>query len=541
MRLFICAAAFTAILAGQSSTSGNVSTTGNVAFTNTSVPNFNTTSMTFAQFDISNLAGLPCVLSTGAYSGRVVPNCITGDYPSFGYQGADYVNGNVIWISWVISQTLQFSVSLDNAVLVGYKTGGGSGGHSSPFANPANWWKYDMNANVPGCPNVSGGTQQPCPGGDNSDVVVGNNIYLVPGSQSHQPMFSLCVMGSSGITSCSHVAVSTVLTSYAGNWATGIYDGSKYLYYIPSSGGHTWVRHDTSYDTGGVISSNAASWKSFNSAGCSGNPTGSWLGSTWDGHRYIYALPDVTVSPNTLLGILDTSIVSSFGCGNFTYYNLANLGGANQPALTGNVSASLLAGMATGAVVTVGNPSTSAIAILCIAPWETYKPPSSGFTGYQVAGYITVSVQVGTYTSGIFYPQGQPSGPPSITSSSATWNGYNLTNLYSNPQWATNGWATSPGNYFPGPNLNGPTLSAFQGVYVNSTTGNITFIPSDGQFWYSFNPSFAIDDPRGKYLQVVTSVYGDQEYYAGWIGGPTACAYPSPATSQWLTQNCGLP
>jgi len=497
---------------------GATSNTVTIAVKGPPQPDFNALTTSVLSFDPTNIAGMQCVTTAGV---RVGPPPCGSNLVLTGYQGGDMVNGLAIYPPWSVPPTASASWEVLNSAIIWYN--GGS------FNEATSWGVHDMDADAgysSTCPNTSSsGYVNYCPGGYNSGIVVGDNYYLVPGEDASLPVYVMInTAGSGGLSDSanySYVNGSVVAAGSALGAATGFYDG-RYVHYIPSIQTR-WVRHDTTQDTGNKLSSSPSAWASVDLSSDCGYPSESWLGGTWDGHRYGYGLPETGPNASSILVRIDTT--APFGCSAFTEFDLSKLGEYSQPQVQGSGSIDHLRGFA-GAVIAIDGNTTNGTAWLYAIPWETYK---TSFTGAQTLGNTAFRVICGTYTDGTFTAA-------DITSPSALYEVVDLDYLLTDPLFASIGWTKIPGMTFTsatGPSVlaGQPTIGGFQLGWFNPTTGRVIFNAADGAFEVEFDPSKHLWDPTGTYIGLALNpALGENNYGGPASLGPTGATVIYPST-----------
>jgi len=528
-KFLVLAVAPLALLAQMIATRGTVRTSG--SFNTPSQASFHVITPAVTSFNVAYVSGMACISNSGTVVGTPSgspPTCSSG-YLSMGYQGGDLVNGVAVWPPWEVAG----DAPVNNAYLLMY-AGGTTG---AAFQTPGNWLLKNLNADVSGCPSSS----QSCPWGFNAGVLVGQNYYLVPGATC-APYCEFTMVSTAGSGTPSTWTYSyqpQSVTSYSGG-VTGFYDaGHGYVCFVPALyGGHVYyVCHNAALDSTGL---SASGWFSQDLTACSGYPgTANYNGSAYDGNRFVYTDPATGTPSSTILGIIDTS--ASFGCGQWATFDLSKLGTSGYPRVTGGGNPAQLAG-ADGLVVGLQGSTASGAAWLYVGGWAPYKV---GTTGTLVMSSTIARVQVGTYSGGMFYGQGAAGGPPSISSSGATWEVYDVgAAAQSNPAFTAAGFNTSPGAYYASGTRQGQRMvAAWQLGWFNPATHMVILNASDGKYELELDPTKHLWDPTGWYLAGVTDAslvaneYGGPAVLGGW-GGTTI--YPSTPTANNLLQVGGL-
>ena len=435
---------------------------------------------------------------------------VSGGNPAQGYQGGVYINNTAIFTPW------QYGQSIPHGTVLAY-TGGPSGTFhcTSAAACGANWSFFDMAnaANLPlNCPSGFGA----CPAADSASgytcqVILDNNskVYYIPGADQQFPvMMSYNALGSGGIANPANYTYFSAPASGSGSplgtkygWCTGVFDG-RYAYYAPTGGGSTFsssnfLRYDTQ-GVGGFVIANFAHYDLANGPGGT-NVSGTansccFESSAYDGRQKVYLLPDASY-----LTVYDTTLPFT-SSSSYKVLNLANLGTAGYPQVTGNGNLH--------AVQTLGNyiggqmvwNAAGTIEFLYMAPWAANPAGLSHTTTIMFSDVVRVPVATcspgtpGSQTcSGTFTAL-------DITASTSIWEIFDLANLVTNQAWATAGFAYPP-LYPAGSALaNQFTLGGFQLTWLNvhnAADPIVGFVADYGNFFVRHHASHALSDPSG--------------------------------------------
>ena len=530
-KLLISSILISTFAIGQMVVNGTLGIKGHLNINVTPQAPFNTLPIVTTEFTPQTISGFPCASTTTGAFDKTTP-CPTGYLPALSWQGGDYIDGYVIFAPWVVSGTLNTS-QIINGVLLWYQPSLGD------FSNKSAWGFYDMQtaSGYSSCPNTPGSTTTYCPASYNSDIIVGNTLYLVPDFQNQHPVFALVNVGGTGglanTANYSFVSGSAItLGSGAKGWATGIYDGSRYIYYSPTVQSTKLLQHDTSLDTGGSLSSSGWTVVDYNATCSLGDQ--SYLGSVYDGHKYAYFIPGTGAGngiPPTTIMRLDTT--ASFACGALSTLDLATLGQSGKPIVTlNNAKLSNFLGFAGGVIGTSGN-TTNGIEYLYLVPTSTFKTSFSNLT----LGSTTGRVAIGTWTNGTFTPL-------DAFSTGANWQLFDLSSLAFNPSYTVNGWVGNPGRlHVTTSGLDSQSnLAGWQLGWTDNITGRVGFGASFGKFVAEHDPNHAINDPAGWWLGLTSPDMGVNDYgiQSLYQGGGLSNWYPSGAIPTVMLQYSGL-
>lgn len=521
---------------------GNISMKGNAIMTSSAtgaVSPFNAITTTFATFNPANIPGMP--------------NCATSR-PCVGYQGGDLVDAFVLYYPW---EVLPSTDHISNGVVAVYDT-------SKTFTNTNAWAVHDMQSDnytplgsagnyAANCPSTAANVY--CPANYNSGIVVGNTTYVVPGESNSYPVFPLINAAASGgpaVTAAYSYANGTVISGCTG-WATGVYDGSRYIYYAPTVACSNWVRHDTSLDTGGVISTSG--WSVMNLKTLCGYNS-SFLGSVYDGHGYVYGLPG---TGNPAKSIIVRFLASAFGAGvtcdstaGAEQVDMTLLGQTGQPAFTGNGMPAQMLGSGGGVTGLAGDTNNGTLYLYWI-PWNIGRASTPVVTCNSLPSPVaecvatTVGrVAIGKYTGGN-YAAMDP------TAATATWELFDLATLSTNPAFLSNAWnalaGTSNGLYTGGDLAGQSILGGYQLGFWDSVKKAVVLNASDSMFEVQHDPTRTLNDPSAWTLSTTDEnlcsghpCQGNNEYGGAYVPGAanSAILYPSPAQAYALVKVSGL-
>ena len=154
----------------------------------------------------------------------------------------------------------------------------------------------------------------------------------------------------------------------------------------------------------------------------------------YDGHRYIYYIPfhnNLIVRYDTWNGGSSPDPSGFTIASNYTTFNPTLLGTAGQPGYTGSGSVANLVGF-TGA--TVAYDSAGANEYLYLVPWATFPGGTNGYNSGANPHLqsTTARVKVGTVSGAVW-------SPVDITDSGTTWEIYDISALTAGASWPA-GW-----------------------------------------------------------------------------------------------------
>jgi hypothetical protein len=492
MNTLILSLVFLSSLYAQTKAAGKVSITGATQMSASQLAPFNvltlTTQNSFAP-SASLLPGFPTV---------------TGGNPAEGYQGGVYINNMAIFTPW------QYGVAIPHGTVLAY-TGGPSGTFhcTSPVSCAANWVWFNMasTANLPlNCP--SGYT--PCPAGDAAvgytcGAVVDNNsnVYFIPGVDNQTPvMMRYNALASGGLTSpasYTYFSAPAKGSSPLGGgygWCTGVFDG-RYVYYVPTSASAQMqntvlLRYDTQ-GAGGFVISNFTNFDL--STGPGGSHSCCFESSAYDGGQNVYLIPD-----SSFLTVYNTLASGGFtSAGSYKVLNMANLGTAGYPRVTGTGNLNAVQTMAAYIGGQMVWDPAGATEYLYMAPFG----PNPGSTHASTILLSTVArVPVATCRPGVPGTQSCTGTFTAldITASTSTWEIFDLANLTTNQSWSTAGFAYPPLFTPPSALTNQLSIGGFQLTWLNvhSTADPIVgFVADYGNFFVRHHASHTLSDPSG--------------------------------------------
>ena len=542
IRVLILSLVSLSFIFAQATTAGKVSIKGVTRMSAAQPPPFNvltlTTQNSFAP-SASLLPGLPAV---------------AGGNPAEGYQGGIYINNTAIFIPW------QYSASIPHGTVLAYSGGPSGAFHcTSPASCAANWSFFDISnpGNLPlNCPSGFGA----CPAADSASgytcqVILDNNsiVYYIPGADQQFPvMMAYNTLGSGGIANPANYAYFSAPGKTSGSplgtgygWCTGVYDG-RYVYYAPTAGGavvnSNFLRYDTQAGAfpGGFTIANFSHYDLANGPG--GKTAGvanscCFLSSAYDGQQKIYLLPH----QGSWLTVYDTTISGGFTSStSYKVLNMANLGTAGNPQVTGNGNLNAIQTLATYVGGQMVWNAAGTVEFLYMAPF------GSNPAGVSYAGTILLSdvirVPVATCSPGVPGTQACSGtfAALDITAATSTWEIFDLANLATNRAWAAGGFAYPPLYTPPSPLTNQLTLGGFQLTWLNvhNTADPIVgFVADYGNFFMRHHASHALSDPSGWDVAQRPAGQGN-----GCMGGGydainqllyLACPAANPVASAW--------
>ena len=469
-----------------------------------SPPQFNTLATTIATFtpSPSTLPGLPTTtLAT------IPPLTV----PTVGYQGGDLVNGKVLYYPWeVISGDI--AEGIPQGVILSYN--GAVTGFNT--ASGGNWSVFNMTTllNLP--PYTVAGF--------NGAVIVGNMVYLIPASISASYPVFVQYDASRALTVPNAYQVFAApanggILGWAYGWCGGVYDG-KYLYYTPSVSNGNIVRYDPS--TPFNPNTPGSSWSSFNMATSLTSAAAGFQSAVYDGHRFIYFIPTANkllVRFDTQYGTPGTPNPSAFTtAAAYKTFDPTQIGSSGYPPFTGEGNVQNLQGF-TGAAVAWD--STDANEYLYFVPWATFPDGTQGGLGTAVLESTAARMRVGTQT-GSTWSYVDVTGTDIPHTAAPNWQIFDLQNLLTNPQWATNvstlGWPAYPALYPTGPYAGQSMMAGFQLAWIDTvgTEQRVAFGAAVSQFWVEHDVSRDLTDAAGWYVAQVPSTHRNGSFGGAW-------------------------
>lgn len=391
-------------------------------------------------------------------------------HPAQGYQGgiyytnSAYPGGESLIIPW------QYGVTYPHGTFIGYIGGPGGTFHCTSAGVCASNWEW-FNAETLSLPCPATYT---CPAGAAAQAFVGNviadnngNFYPVPSIAGTRAGAAFVRYNGQGLTNVANwtgflAPTPGTAAAYLGSlygWCGGWFDG-RYVYYAPTSAAgstqNTWlVRYDT------TLPFQLSSFSAINLAsGPGGASSCCYESAAYDGQQKAYLIPDVSL----MLTVLDTT-VSGFSTGSLKVLNMANLGRAGYPQLTGKAHPNSI--QTNGAYIggqPVWDPA-GANEYLYFAPFGT----NPGGT-HQSTILLSTVLRVKIATCGSPTPGAQYCATGftviDITAPSATWEMYDLANLAANPAWAAAGFPQPP-VFSSGALIHQLAIGGFQGTWLN--------------------------------------------------------------------------
>jgi uncharacterized protein (TIGR03437 family) len=459
-----------------------------IAVGSTSASAFNTLTPTIAIFDPeTGLANLPTITTDGTTFSEV------------GYQQGNLVNGKILYYPYAVltanGTNLQATITsaIAYGVLVSYDAS------TSGFTDASNWSFFDMStldASAIGFNSavVVGNNVYMVPIGNHNGGLPTFVLYdatkAVTDPTAYQFVDAPARNGGLGPTY---------------GWCEGVFDG-RYIYYVPNmdpDAGSTTVFSGNviRYDTTTPFSLSGGGWSNFDMTTV--NPAAAAFQSgIYDGHRFIYYLPfrnKLMVRYDTQYGTPGTPNPAAFTTpAAYTVLDTTQLGTAGLPQVTGTGNATNLTGFTGGAVVWDAAQQNE---YLYMVPWAIYVTDQP--TVESTVARVRIGMQSGTTWSSVDITS-TAATTNSLVAATPNWEIFDLNTLTTNPQWAKNGW-TYPAIYSSGQLVGQSMIGGFQGNWVNTSSASprVGFGADVSQFWVEHDVSHALADPTGWYVAPV--------------------------------------
>ncbi len=284
--------------------------------------------------------------------------------------------------------------------------------------------------------------------------------------------------------------------------------------------------------TGGVTSA----WSNFDMRQGGNNPHGvdpnasGFQSMVYDGYRYIYYIPFtnlVLVRYDTWNGGTGPDPSGFTVTANYTAFNMTLLGTGGYPAITGTGNAANLAGFTGAQIVWDGANQNE---YLYFVPWATYP----GNAPNPTLESTTARVRVGTMAGTVWSPIDITSTATAPASSTPNWEIYDLSLLAQNPGWP-DGWpATQTGSTFSPQTALGGWQQAYtrsSGASGITIPPRVGFVPDVAEFLVEHDVGHHLYDPTGWYLSSLPPTYN-----VGTMGGgfdaSSSTLYPSSPNAQ---------
>ena len=472
----------------------------------------------------------------------------TTTYDETGYQDGVVANGKMIYGFYQVlpvagSWLDAISAGQYHGVVCAYNTAMGLAG----FSNAANWACQDLN-NLSGLTWYSKGTGQsgnsPCSkpagnvytppgnpncynviGGSVGSTLVGNVLYTTPSARDPFPVF-LASDTTKAVTD--PTAYQTFVPPPMGGalgatygWTTSVADAQGYLYYAPLStpvqgiSGNVF-RYNTNCTpfnnpTGGV----PACWSHFDMRVSVNALAKGFLGSAYDGVRYVYYIPfsqNLIVRYDTWNGGTGPDPSGFTVASNYTTFDPTQLGQPGYPTVTGVGSAANLTGLGGGNVIWDAAGQNE---YLYFMPWATF--PGSNPVLQSTVARVRIATNFGQIA------------PVDITCTACVttypnWEIMDISTLSSNPAW------TGPATYTSGPFLGQSLVAGFQLCHaITGADPRMLFGSDVSQYLVEHDVQHHLYDPTGWWLAALPGGYPRGNFGGGFLptGGTSGIWFPS--------------
>jgi hypothetical protein len=452
---------------------------------------FNTLTPAIAIFDpATSLSGIPTVtFSTGSV------------LPSVGYQSGELVNGKVIYYPWQVqpgtggSDTLtDITSGIEQGVVMSYNAS------TTGFTDASDWTYFDissLDANAKGYNSgvVAGTNVYMVPDGNHGTnpptFVLYDATKGVNDTTAYQFMDAPARNSGLGATY---------------GWCEGVFDGTYVYYVpdidggtAAASTGGTFSGNVIRYNTTTPFSLSGGGWANFDMTTVN-SAAAAFQSAIYDGHRFIYFIP----FRNKLLVRYDTQY-STPGTPNpaaftnpaaYTVLDPTQLGTAGLPQVAGVGSAANLAGFTGAAVVW---DSAHQNEYMYMVPWAIYV--SATPTVQSTVARVLIGTQSGSTWSDVDITSTNTSA---VSAAAPNWEIFDLNTLTTSPQWATNGWAAvyTSGPLQGQSTIAG---FQGNWINTASASPRVGFGADFSQFWVEHDVSHALADPTGWYVAQVPS------------------------------------
>ncbi|HTT65434.1 MAG TPA: hypothetical protein VMG35_26475 [Bryobacteraceae bacterium] len=279
--------------------------------------------------------------------------------------------------------------------------------------------------------------------------------------------------------------------------------------------------------TGGVTSA----WSNFDMYLGPGSPNGidsnaeGFQAAVYDGYRYIYYIPfnaSLIVRYDTWNGGAGPDPTGFTFASNYVTFDPTQLGTAGYPTVAGQGNTANLQGF-TGA--TVAWDAAGENEYLYLVPWATFP----GNAQNPILQSTVARVRIGAMTGSAWNPVDITSTATSPASSTPNWEMYDLSLLMQNPAWPT-AWPVIQNNPALGTQNSITGYQAAYTSNSNSSGATfpprVTFVPDTSQFLVEHDVGHDLFDPTGWYVTEIP-----QAYSFGTMGGGydavSAILYPA--------------
>jgi hypothetical protein len=479
---------------------------GSTASCSASLIPFNVLTTTWNSFTPGSLSDYPTVAS------------VNGLEPSVGFQDGVFVNEKAIYFPWLVSNggdnwIEHIQDGILNSVIISYNGASGVAG----FNNPNNWSWFDLTmlswqgkGTLPNTPAVYIG-----------GAVAGNMVYPAPSGHNLNPIF-IAYDASQPLNSSTayQTFVPPPTTTPKGStpapgtgalgplygWCEAVYDGSRYVYYVPGDGNGNIVRYDTTQPFG-----NLRSWSSFDMKAKVNTGAQGFQSVAYDGNRFIYFIPfhdseNLIVRYDTWGGGSAPNPAAFTNPASYTTFNPLMLGSSGYPTITGQGNPANLSGF-TGAAIAWDSAHENEY--LYFVPWAVYLDGAQTPTGQSTTARVRIGTQNGSTWN---YVDITSTNAPAA--SSPNWEIYDLSQLTINPAWPTT-WPTVYPNSAGSANVGQSEIAGWQLAFVSPTPPTkVGFVPDKSQYLVEHNVDHDLFDPSGWYVAPLASGYP-----AGTMGG----------------------
>jgi uncharacterized protein (TIGR03437 family) len=453
---------------------------------------FNTLTPSIAIFDPTTLSGLPTITASDGST-----------LPAVGYQGGDLVSGKVLYYPWAVLTATGTNIQETISAAVAYGVMMSYDASTSGFTDASNWTFFDMTTVDP----AAGGFNAAVVVGTNVYMVpIGNHNGGLPAfvlydatkavndSTAYQFVDAPPRGGALGSTYgwCEGVFDGTYMY-YVPNMDP---DAGTSTSASPTFSGNV-IR----YNTTTPFSLSGGGWSSFDMTTV--NPqAAAFQSGVYDGHRYIYFIPfreKIMVRYDTQYGTPGTPNPAAFtNPAAYTFLDTTQLGTTGLPQVVGQGSATKLAGFTGGAVVWDAAQQNE---YLYLVPWAVYT--STTPTVQSTVGRVRIGTQSGTAWNAVDITSTAAS-TSSLIGATPNWEVFDLNTLTTNPQWTKNGWPY-PAIYSSGALVGQTMIGGYQGTWINTSSASprVGFGADVAQYWVEHDVSHALADPTGWYVAKV--------------------------------------